>query len=49
MPTYSVVLHKGKEKRDEILPAKSKNDANEKAQAKFPGWRVDTLATFKMG
>lgn len=49
MATYSVILFKGKDKRDEILPAKSKEEANQKAMKKNPGYIADSSLTAKIG
>lgn len=49
MATYSVMLHKGIETHEEIIDAKSKEDANKKAEAKHPNFIANHMDTKKVG
>ncbi|MBO1897613.1 hypothetical protein HNW13_017900 [Shewanella sp. BF02_Schw] len=49
MPTFNVILFKGKDKREDVLSAKSRQDANDKAEKKYPGFIADTSLTAKIG
>tara|TARA_R110002033_G_scaffold135713_4_gene175375 strand:+ start:63793 stop:63942 length:150 start_codon:yes stop_codon:yes gene_type:complete len=49
MPTYNVILFKGKDKREDILSAKNRQDADDKAEKKFPGFIADSSLTAKIG
>jgi hypothetical protein len=49
MATYNVILYRGKDKREEVLSAKSRQDANDKAEKLHPEFIADTSLTAKIG
>jgi len=46
---FCVVLNKGKDKREEIINARSMEDANKKAEAMYKGYIAARHLTFKVG
>jgi hypothetical protein len=49
MTNAQILLYRGKDKREKVLSAKSRQDANDKAEKLHPEFIADTSLTARIG